>query len=106
VLVHKASDEGADFGADELSVLAVAHASGKTEEERTGQAVKTIMGAPKLLPENISPTVPPATDRKALPAIPEKKRKTSKTAIFGAKAHGSSSSVNNENETRYIGLRP
>lgn len=64
------------------------------------------MGAPKSLPENISPTVPPATDRNALPAIPEKKRKTSNTAICGANAHGRNSRVKTVKETRYVGLRP
>jgi hypothetical protein len=37
---------------------------------------------------NISPTVPPATERKALPANPSRKRAMSIVWIFCANAHG------------------
>ena len=37
---------------------------------------------------NISPTVPPATERKALPANPSRKRATSMVWMFCANAHG------------------
>lgn len=43
---------------------------------------------PLTLLENMSPTVPPATDRNADPASPSKKRATSIVCMLRATAHG------------------
>lgn len=53
-----------------------------------GAAVYTIIGAESSDLVNISPTVPPATDKKAEPDRPSRNRHTSMVAIFGATAHG------------------
>lgn len=65
----------------------------KKEEEgwtypMKGLAVYTIMGRDSSFFANMSPTVPPATDRKAEPARPSKKRDISMVAMLRATAHG------------------
>lgn len=47
---------------------------------------------------NMSPTVPPATLRKALPANPSRKRATSIVWILRATAHGTMKMRKNEKE--------
>lgn len=79
-----------------------------------GDAVYTIIGADSSLVcvsfllvstspcltclANISPTVPPATLRKAEPASPSKNLAISIVCIFGATAHGISQIRKNVNE--------
>jgi hypothetical protein len=53
-----------------------------------GEAVYSIIGALSSWRSNKSPTVPPATLRKALPARPLKKRLTIIVWMFCATAHG------------------
>jgi hypothetical protein len=53
-----------------------------------GLAVYTIIGRESSLFANMSPTVPPATERNAEPARPSKKRDTSMVAMFRATAQG------------------
>ena len=71
-----------------------------------GDAVKIIMGACNSYFVNISPTVPPATLRNALPAMPSKKRDTNIVPIFLATAQGTSQIMKNTKEVTYIGRRP
>ena len=52
-----------------------------------GLAVYTIIGACRRSRGNMSPIDPPATERKALPAKPSKKRETSIVAMFFATAN-------------------
>lgn len=60
-----------------------------------GDTEKMAIGACSSLREKRSPTVPPETARKALPAKPSRKRKTSTTATLLATACGTS-------QTRYV----
>lgn len=50
--------------------------------------------------EKISPTVPPATERKALPKNPLKKRVMMRVSIFCARADGMVQIRNIDHETR------
>jgi hypothetical protein len=64
------------------------------------------MGACNEFLENMSPTVPPATLRKALPVSPLMNLPTSIVWIFLAAAHGTSQIMKNISEMIYIGRRP
>jgi len=64
-----------------------------------GLAVYTIIGPESCSFENMSPTVPPATERKALPASPLKNRPTSIVAILRASAHGKRNKLKKEKDT-------
>jgi hypothetical protein len=55
---------------------------------RNGAAVYSIIGARIWLGMNKSETVPAATVRNALPAIPSKKRPTNRVCMFLATAQG------------------
>ena len=55
---------------------------------------------------NISPTVPPATEANAAPAIPSRNLATSIVCIFVATAHGIRKTRKSGREARYIFLRP
>jgi hypothetical protein len=55
-----------------------------------GLEVYTIMGPDNVVPVKRSPTVPPATLKKADPAKPVMNRATSNVAIWPATAHGTS----------------
>src|SRR6266498_2438150 len=76
------------------------------ESNDTYLAVYIIIGACSSCRANKSPTVPPATLRKAAPATPSINLDTSIVAIFCATAQGISHMTKKENETIYIGLRP
>jgi hypothetical protein len=54
-----------------------------------------LTGADSSAFAKISPTVPPATLRKAEPDKPDKNRPTSMVAMFGATAHGISQTTKN-----------
>ncbi|KAL2058809.1 hypothetical protein ABVK25_000100 [Lepraria finkii] len=64
-----------------------------------GEAVKIIIGACSSLRTNISPTVPPATPRNALPATPLMNRATSFVAMFFESAQGMSPIRRKKKET-------
>jgi hypothetical protein len=63
-----------------------------------GELVYSIMGALRSWRSNKSPTVPPATLRKADPARPLMKRHTIIVSMFLATAHGMSHIKKKENE--------
>lgn len=63
---------------------------GPTSGPTKGLAVYSIIGAASSLRSNMSPTVPPATLRKALPDNPSKNRAMSMVSMFWATAHGMS----------------
>lgn len=65
-----------------------------------GDAVYIIIGALSWGPANMSPTVPPATDKNADPAIPPRNRKSSSTEMCGANAQGIRNIVNKVNDTK------
>jgi hypothetical protein len=71
-----------------------------------GAAVKIIIGPCSWWRLKRSPTVPPATERKALPAKPSQNRAISIVWIFWATADGMSQIRKREKETIYIGRRP
>lgn len=72
--------------------------NGPTSGPTKGEAVYSIIGALSSWRANKSPTVPPATLRNALPAIPLKKRHTIMVSIFLDTAHGMSQIKNKVNE--------
>ena len=65
-----------------------------------------LTGRLKSGPENKSLTVPPLTDRNALPANPAKNRPTSIVSVFFAKAHCKVNRAYVPYAHMYIGLRP
>jgi hypothetical protein len=61
---------------------------GSSTHPMNGAAVYTIIGVDSWSRANMSPTVPPATERNALPATPPKKRAINNVPMFLASAHG------------------
>ena len=53
-----------------------------------GATVYTIIGVDSSLLANVFPTIPPATERNALPARPSRKRATNIVRTFRASTHG------------------
>ena len=71
-----------------------------------GLAVYIIIGASSSLLENKSPTVPPATLKKAAPAKPSMNLEMSIVSIFWATAHGIIHTRKKNKDVMYIGFRP
>ena len=71
-----------------------------------GEAVKTIMGACRSSREYRSYTLPPATERKAEPEKPSRKRETRMVAMFWATAEGMIQMMKKAKETKYMGRLP
>lgn len=61
---------------------------GPKDGPKNGDPEYTIIGKDNSCLLNMSPIVPPATLRKALPTNPTKKRATSRVCIFCATAQG------------------
>jgi hypothetical protein len=80
--------------------------SGPKDGPTNGAAVKTIIGACMLWRLNKSPTVPPDTERKALPEKPSKNRAMSMVSIFFETVEGMIHIKNIPKDARYIGRRP
>jgi hypothetical protein len=73
---------------------------GPKEGPRRGEAVKTIIGVWRVAFSNMSPTLPPATLRKELPAAPSMKRLMRRVSMLRATAEGIRKTRNTKMETR------
>jgi hypothetical protein len=71
-----------------------------------GLAVYTIIGVDSSDFANISPTVPPATDKNAEPARPSRNRATNMVVMLFANAHGIIQTMKKANEMMYMGRLP
>lgn len=80
--------------------------SGPMEGPTKGDAVYINIGSCNCSRLNMSPTVPPATERNALPEIPSKNLAMSIVWIFLATAEGMIQMKNMLKEHRYTGLLP
>jgi hypothetical protein len=74
--------------------------NGPVDGPMNGASAKTAMGASIVSRVNKSPTVPPETDRNALPARPWKKRAMIMVSMFLATADGMSQMMKPANEAR------